>query len=144
MDDKNPRNNDGTTPLYFAAHSGHLKICRLIFASLDEKNLPDNWGNTPLHAAAFNGHLDVCRAIIETLDNTNPMNNNGKTPFCFAAEQGHLEICKLIDSQMEAKDILLKILSVGSGNLLKNIAFGSSVFFAGILTAAFCVYKMAK
>ena len=61
------------------------------------------------------------------------MNNNGKTPSCVATEQGHLEICKLFVSQMEAKDILLK-----------NIAVGSSVFLAGMLTAAFCVYRMSK
>ena len=109
-----------------------------------QKNLPDNLGNTPLHIAAFYGHYEICRAFIETLDDKNPMNNNGKTPSCVATEQGHLEICKLFVSQMEAKYILLNILALGSGNSLKNIAVGSSVFLAGMLTAAFCVHRMSK
>mgnify|MGYP002049416097 CR=1 FL=1 len=106
LDDKNPRNNDGATPLYLAANCGHLKICQLIIANVDNQNIPDNLGNTPLHIAAFYGHYEVCRAFIETLDDNNPMNNNGKTPFCVATEQGHLEICKLFVSQRTAKLIM--------------------------------------
>ena len=133
LDDKNPKNNSGGTPLYFAAGNGHLKICQLILANVEEKNLPDSLGNTPLHVAAKSGHLEVCRAIIGTLDDKNPRNDNGITPFSMAAQQGHLEICKFIVNQMEAKE-----------KLWKNLTVVTSMFLAGGLTGAFVVYMILK
>ena len=50
--DKNPRNEDGTTPLHDAAIEGHLDIVRLILDNVQEKNPPDEESHdTPLHFA---------------------------------------------------------------------------------------------
>ena len=47
VQDKNPSDNDGRTPLHFAAMKCHEDLCKLIMDSLDEKNPVDNVGNTP-------------------------------------------------------------------------------------------------
>ena len=36
--DKNPKSEDGTTPLHFAAQVGHKEVCRLIIDSVMDKN----------------------------------------------------------------------------------------------------------
>jgi hypothetical protein len=65
--DKNPRNNEGVTPLHIAAIRGKLRICELIIANVKDKNPPEETGQTPLHLAALEGHLAVCRLIIKIL-----------------------------------------------------------------------------
>ena len=42
---KNPANQNGATPLHYAALKGHLEICRLIIENVQEKN-PANQGVT--------------------------------------------------------------------------------------------------
>ena len=48
---KNPRNQDGITPLHNAAKHGHLEICKLICQSIGNKNPADNRGETPIDMA---------------------------------------------------------------------------------------------
>ena len=59
VDDKNPADRNGMTPLHRAAEYGHLDICKLIIQNVEDKNPPSNDRSTPLHWAAENGHLEV-------------------------------------------------------------------------------------
>ena len=68
MEDKNPAENDGFTPLYVAAQNGHFQICKLIIDYVEDKNPANNLGYTPLYAAGLNGHFDVCKLIIENVE----------------------------------------------------------------------------
>ena len=52
VEDRNPSNRWGDTPLHYAAEFGHLEVCQLIIQSVDEKNPKNNEGSTPLHFAA--------------------------------------------------------------------------------------------
>lgn len=47
LDDKNPKDEDGWTPLHEAAQEGHLKIYDLILINVEEKDPSDDNGVTP-------------------------------------------------------------------------------------------------
>ena len=51
--DKNPKDNDGETPLHLASEKGHFSVCQLIIENIDDKNPKNNFGVTPLLMAAF-------------------------------------------------------------------------------------------
>ena len=61
MDDKNPKNATGYTPLHMAAQRGNLSICKLITNTNSDQNPKTVDGLTPFHAAAQNGHFEVCK-----------------------------------------------------------------------------------
>ena len=47
IDNKNPVESTGTTPLHCAADSGHLEICKFIASQIDNKNPANNQGTRP-------------------------------------------------------------------------------------------------
>ena len=67
LDEKNPKNNLGFTPLHFAAQNGHLELCKIVFKNIKKKNPRTSVGITPLYLAATNGHLNICEAILENI-----------------------------------------------------------------------------
>ena len=66
VEDKNPAENDGTTPLHYAAGNGHWEVCQLIVDHVQDKNPRDDHGVTPLHLAAGNGHWKICQLIVDS------------------------------------------------------------------------------
>jgi ankyrin repeat protein len=104
IDDKNPKDNKGKTPLHRAARHGYLDICKLIIENVQEKNPGLEFSKyTPLHMAAEKGHVQVCKLIIENVHEKNPLANTnyggyakGWTPLDLAARNGHLQVCQLI------------------------------------------------
>ena len=61
--DKNPKNDNGWTPLHSAASSGHFEICHLILESVKDKNPMNDFGITPLDMADYNDHREICKLI---------------------------------------------------------------------------------
>ena len=55
VEDKNPKNFKGVTPLHEAALVGSEKICEMILEVVENKNPEDEKGITPLHQAAYKG-----------------------------------------------------------------------------------------
>ena len=105
---KNPGDNEGRTPLHYAAMAGHVNICECILDNIEDKN-PEtislnglNDGVTPFEDAVISGKLEVCKLIIGYLENKNPysswnqVQNQENTLLHIATDLGHLEICKLI------------------------------------------------
>jgi ankyrin repeat protein len=123
VQDKNPADIDGNTPLHFAAISGNLDICKMIMENVQNRNPGNDNGDTPLHHAANRGHLDVCKLIIESMQskntgiiqghsaavngqiseliNVNPMNNLKHTPLYLAEQNGKLKVCEYFISLVE-------------------------------------------
>ena len=66
MQDKNPRNDGGLTPLHLAAAKGYIKICKYILdfvVDSNEFNPRSNNGNTPFGLAYINQHFEICELI---------------------------------------------------------------------------------
>ena len=61
LEDKNPKDSNGFTPLHHAALNGHLDICKLIMEQVENQNPGNVYGDTPFHWAAGNNQLDVCK-----------------------------------------------------------------------------------
>ena len=51
INEKNPPNDEGVTPLHLAAENGHLNVCEYIMMRIEEKNPADIYGVTPLDLA---------------------------------------------------------------------------------------------
>ena len=100
LNDKNPRNNEGLTPLHISALKGNLKI---FLGYVEEKNPKDFLGRTPVHFAAMRGHLSVCRLITKNVTDTNPIDVHGQTPFYLAARNGHQNVCRWLFFTLRSK-----------------------------------------
>ena len=75
VDNKNPPNKFGETPLHQAALSGNLQLCESILETLENKNPPNLRGKTPLHFSAEGGHTSICKLILGMISNTISKNN---------------------------------------------------------------------
>ena len=96
-EDKNPKNNLGSTPLHFAALKGHLNVCKTIVEySAGAQNSKDNDDMTPLHWAAKEGRLTVCKFLMQNSENKNPGCTLWGTPLHFAAMHGYFFVCEAI------------------------------------------------
>jgi ankyrin repeat protein len=85
--DVNAKNNDGWTPLYTAAETGHKDVVELLLANRADVNAKDNGSRTPLHAAAESGHKDVVELLLANGAEVNAKANNGWTPLKEAADE---------------------------------------------------------
>ena len=64
---KNPKDENGITPLHKAAWMGYAENFELILDVVEDKNPKSDKGFTPLHVAAHFGHLDICKMIINII-----------------------------------------------------------------------------
>ena len=105
VDNKNPADHEGWTPLHLAAIRGHLDLCQIILEKIDynkfatndktfAKLRPVKW--TPLHWAIQRGHVDVCRLILSKTSNKNPKFDHGNTLLHHVVIAGKVEVCKLL------------------------------------------------
>ena len=58
VQNKNPGDIKGITPLHNAASNGHFDTCQLIIGQVENKNPVDIDGFTPLYNAAICGHFE--------------------------------------------------------------------------------------
>ena len=107
-ENKNPRSNNGLTPLHLAAFKNHFDCYKNIMRYVEENNQDinpgDENGNTPFHKAAFVGNFEICKYVIEKLKEKNPPAISGKTPLHDAAQMSRSDVCKLILENVEDKN----------------------------------------
>ena len=96
IDDKNPADEEGKTPLYYAAFEGHYEICKLILENVSDKNPADEDGVTPLHLAAQHGHSKITKLLLRNVIDKHPITDDGKTPLLLAAEYNNLYIYEVL------------------------------------------------
>merc|ERR1712111_134551 len=101
VQDLNPPEKFGCTPLHLAAEKGHLDIFRLLIENVKEKNPARKLageivgdGSTPLHEAARKGNLEICRLISENVQDKEPINRYGFTPLKLAELNHHDDVCQ--------------------------------------------------
>ena len=67
IQDKNPTNDWGNTPLHNAATNGSIKICKLIMDNVQDKNPTGSKNMTPLHWAAGRGQTKTCEFFLQNI-----------------------------------------------------------------------------
>eukprot|EP00093_Oithona_nana_P004944 04944.XXX_213271_214206_1 [CDS] Oithona nana genome sequencing. len=123
LEDKNPSDTNGYTPLHNAAENGHIKVVEMLVPLLEDKNPKSGvvWDKrTPLDNAARRGHLNVVEYLAQLVDDEESI----KTAIKYAKEKGHNEIVTfLISSKKTPAGLDLSELedAVKSGDLTKII-----------------------
>ena len=74
------KDEEGDTPLHYAALEGHLDIVKLLLEHGADPNVKDGFGETPLHFAALEGHLDVAKLLLEHGADPNVQGVEGNAP----------------------------------------------------------------
>ena len=122
--DINARDENGSTPLHWAALEGHKDIVELLINRGAQVNAKDNTANTPLdlairyeklaiaellraqgantgtiHVVARNGYLAGVQAYLDAGVDINARDENGSTPLHWAALEGHKDIVELLINQ---------------------------------------------
>ena len=78
--------NDGITPLHWAAGHGMTNVVRLLIEAGADVNTRDASSYTPLHQAVSSGHLEVARALIGAGADVNVRSSQGETALTFAEQ----------------------------------------------------------
>jgi ankyrin repeat protein len=87
------QDEDGWTPLHWAAYYGNVEIARMLIGAKVDLNLQDRWGWTPLHRAAFYGYVEIARMLIDAGASKDILNNDGELPYDLAETE---ELKKLL------------------------------------------------
>jgi hypothetical protein len=96
----NARDENGTTPLHWAAFLGHVDVVRLLLERGAEVNARSKGGWTPLHYAA---DADIVRLLLEHGADPSIRNRDGRTPLDVAREMGHKEVARVIEEYMRGR-----------------------------------------
>ena len=99
--------NDGYTPIHWAAKDGNVEIAKLLIASGAKIDVKDNDGDTPLHEAAYSVQLDIVKLLIDSGATIDIKNNKDMTPLHIAASQNEYKVVKCLvenGAQIDPKD----------------------------------------
>ncbi|EEC72626.1 hypothetical protein EE612_009329 [Oryza sativa] len=86
--------NDGRSPLHWAAYKGFADSVRLLLFLGAYRGRQDKEGCTPLHWAAIRGNLESCTVLVQAGKKEDLMvqDNTGLTPAQLAADKNHRQV----------------------------------------------------
>lgn len=86
--------NDGRSPLHWAAYKGFVDCVRLLLFMDAYRGRQDREGCTPLHWAAIRGNLEACTVLVQagTKEDLMVTDNTGCTPAQLASDKGHRHV----------------------------------------------------
>lgn len=90
------KDNDGMTPLMYAAEYGRSDIVQLLIQHGAQVNQQDKSGCTPVMSATMHGHSDIVKTLLDKGVPVNQENSIGVTLLATAALFGHIDIVRLL------------------------------------------------
>ncbi|XP_020149687.1 protein S-acyltransferase 24 [Aegilops tauschii subsp. strangulata] len=86
--------NDGRSPLHWAAYKGFADSIRLLLFLGAYRGRQDKEGCTPLHWAAIRGNMESCTVLVQVGKKEDLMvqDNTGLTPAQLAADKSHRQV----------------------------------------------------
>ncbi|XP_057416841.1 probable protein S-acyltransferase 23 isoform X2 [Lotus japonicus] len=137
--------NDGRSPLHWAAYKGFPDTIRLLLFRDASQGRQDKDGSTPVHWAALGGHAETCAVLVHAGTKKELMvkDNAGFTPVQLAYDKGHRLVAHFLSNQQRAdrnnwRGKLCSGMMVDSGYapiLLCTIVFVTILFFNSVVAA---------
>jgi ankyrin repeat protein len=105
----NTRNTRGMTPLFAAAHAGHLDaVTTLLHYYSANVHIPDCHGATPVYVACCRGHTAILHTLITHGASVHTPNEQGVTPVHIASHEGHTAVLHLLFRKGASSDFYSK------------------------------------
>lgn len=94
--DPNVTDDNGETPLCYAAQFGDARMANALIYYGANVNAHDPFGNTALHWAAQRGATDVIQLLVDSKAVVDAQNRQGMTPLMMAAKSGQVLAVRLL------------------------------------------------
>ncbi|XP_038993751.1 protein S-acyltransferase 24-like [Hibiscus syriacus] len=89
--------NEGRSPLHWAAYKGFVDCLRLLLFLDAHRRRQDKEGCTPLHWAAIKGNLEACTILLQaSKEGLGVTDNSGLTPAQLASEKNNKKVAFLL------------------------------------------------
>ncbi|XP_071697138.1 probable protein S-acyltransferase 23 isoform X1 [Rutidosis leptorrhynchoides] len=130
--------NDGRTPLHWAAYKGFADTIRLLLFWDAFQGKQDKEGCTPLHWAALRGNVEACVVLVHagTKQELTVKDSAGFTPSQIAADRGHHHVSLILSNAYRAhkncwkdKGLVNRVSEIGYAPILFCIVFFSTILF---------------
>ncbi|GMP60261.1 hypothetical protein CsSME_00023197 [Camellia sinensis var. sinensis] len=124
--------NDGRSPLHWAAYKGFADCIRLLLFLDAYRGRQDKEGCTPLHWAAIRGNLEACTVLVQAGKKEDLMvtDNTGLTPAQLASDKNHRQVAfflgnarRLLDKRCDGNSRLGRLSKLGLAPFLWCIIF---------------------
>ncbi|KAF7806456.1 Protein S-acyltransferase 24 [Senna tora] len=119
--------NDGRSPLHWAAYKGFADCIRLLLFLDAYRGRRDKEGCTPLHWAAIRGNLEACTVLVQAGKSEDLVvtDRTGLTPAQLASDKNHRQVAlflgnsrRLLDKKCDGNSRLGKISKLGFAPVL--------------------------
>ncbi|CAB1337712.1 unnamed protein product, partial [Coregonus sp. 'balchen'] len=92
----NSVNQNGCTPLHYAASKDRYEIALLLLESGADPNVTDKLASTPLHRASTKGNCRLIQLLLKQSASTNIQDSEGNTALHLACDEERVEAAKLL------------------------------------------------
>ncbi|KAI8026358.1 putative protein S-acyltransferase 23 [Camellia lanceoleosa] len=130
--------NDGRSPLHWAAYKGFADTIRLLLFRDASQERQDKEGCTPLHWAVTRGHVEACTVLVHagTKQELSVKDNAGFTPVQLASDKGHRHIALFLSNAQNAlskrwvdKVCIGRLRDIGYAHILFCLIFINTILF---------------
>ncbi|KAI3771768.1 hypothetical protein L6452_02936 [Arctium lappa] len=124
--------NDGRSPLHWAAYKGFADCIRLLLFLDAYRGRQDKEGCTPLHWAAIRGNLEACTVLVQAGKKEDLMvtDNTGLTPAQLASDKNHRQVAfflgnarRVLDKRWDGTSTLGRLSKLGLAPALLCVIF---------------------
>ncbi|MCH7574477.1 MAG: ankyrin repeat domain-containing protein [Candidatus Marinimicrobia bacterium] len=104
----NVQDEQGDTPLHYAADFGHVELAQLFILSGAELNQVNELGITPLFRAAVADHVAIAEMLLSNGADIDLASNSGDSPLAAALSNGRTEMVSLLRSKRAKEGLAIK------------------------------------